>query len=146
MDELETARSGSPRCIPLLRVPLRSQQPPSSCPRRMLHLVVVFELRIWFTEIARVYRVGWHEKDEEEESRIKRRRERERGGREKSVGTKEDQRRTDRARINCRNTGSSLSTSATHGFSSVGKYVECILNVSPTFLRSRGCGSLFPLI
>ena len=44
----------------------------------MLRLVVVFELRIWFTEIARVYRVGWHEKDEEEESRIKRRRERER--------------------------------------------------------------------
>ena len=88
-----------------------------------------------------MYRVGWHEKDEqqeeEEELRMEKEREREREEEEgkKSVGTKEDQRRTDRARINCRNTGSSLSTSATHGFSSVGKYVECILhrfsNASP---------------
>lgn len=90
---------------------------------------------------GRLARKGWGGGVEDK----KKEREREEEGK-KSVGTKEDQRRTDRARINCRNTGSSLSTSATHGFSSVGKYVECILNVSPTFLRSRGCGSLFPLI
>ena len=55
-----------------------------ACPRRVLRFVAVFELRIWFTEIARVYRVGWHEKDEqqeeEEELRMEKERERERGG------------------------------------------------------------------
>lgn len=114
-DELETARSGSAQCIPLLRVPLRSQQPPSSSSLpstltrlRAPYLVHGNSARV-HGSLAMARRRSWRKKEEE-----------------KSVETKKkDQRRTDRARINCHNTGSSLSTNATYVFSSLGKCVEC---------------------
>lgn len=114
-DELETARSGSAQCIPLLRVPLRSQQPPSSSRLpstltrlRAPYLVHGNSARV-HGSLAMARRRSWRKKEEE-----------------KNVETKKkDQRRTDRARINCHNTGSSLSTSATYVFSSLGKCVEC---------------------
>lgn len=80
---------------------------------------LVFDRRIWFTEIARVYQAvrdgaarRAHGEDEGEEEE------------EKGEETKKDQRRSDRAGINCRNTGSSLSASATHGITCVGKCAE----------------------
>lgn len=126
-------------CIPLLRVPLRSAATTFVLEARLPSTMLLARaLRIWFTEIARVYRVAWHEKERGGVEDKKKKRER------GKKGTKEDQRRADRARINCRNTGSSLSTSATHGFSSVGKYVEW---ASSTSNDSPIAGMrLFPLI
>ena len=125
--KLETAGSGSARCIPLSRVPLRSQQPPSSSTLARLpapYLVHGNNARVPGPARRRRRRRGGSGGGVKEKKKTKR----------KGMETKEDQRRTDRARINCRNTGSSLSTGRAPRTDS--SLWESVLNATMRFVCS----------